>query len=98
LTDADLRSHPRDVDLLDLDAALTRLATFDPRHAQIAELRFFGGLSLEETAHVVGRSVATVERDWQSARAWLFTQLTPAKQPRHQPRGTARSTGTSRDA
>jgi RNA polymerase sigma factor (TIGR02999 family) len=97
LTDADLRSHPRDVDLLDLDAALTRLATFDPRHAQIAELRFFGGLSLEETAHVVGRSVATVERDWQSARAWLFAQLTPAKRSQSRPRGTARSTRASRD-
>jgi RNA polymerase sigma factor (TIGR02999 family) len=78
LDDADRRSHPRDVDLLDLDAALSRLSTFDPRHAQIAELRFFGGLSLEETAHVVGRSVATVERDWQAARAWLFSQLAPA--------------------
>lgn len=93
LTDADLRSHPRDVDLLDLDAALTRLATFDPRHAQIAELRFFGGLSLEETAHVVGRSVATVERDWQAARAWLFSQLAPpTTQSRRTSAGTRRPT------
>ena len=82
LEDLDVRSQPRDVELLDLDDALARLAAFDPRHAQIAELRFFGGLSLEETAHVVGRSVATVERDWQAARAWLFTQLTPGQRAR----------------
>jgi len=96
LTDADMRSHPRDVDLLDLDAALSRLATFDPRHAQIAELRFFGGLSLEETAHVVGRSVATVERDWQAARAWLFTQLKPPPKPTRTTRGDARKPTVAR--
>jgi RNA polymerase sigma-70 factor (ECF subfamily) len=65
----------RDVALLDLDAALVRLATFDARRSQIAELRFFGGLSLEETGHVLGLSIATVERDWQAARAWLYAQL-----------------------
>jgi DNA-directed RNA polymerase specialized sigma24 family protein len=64
-----------DVELLDLDAALTRLAAFDPRKSQIAELRFFGGLSLEETGHVLGLSIATVERDWQAARAWLFAAM-----------------------
>ena len=64
-----------DVELLDLDAALTRLATFDSRKSQIAELRFFGGLSLEETGHVLGLSIATVERDWQAARAWLFAAM-----------------------
>jgi RNA polymerase sigma factor (TIGR02999 family) len=96
LTDADMRSHPRDVDLLDLDAALSRLATFDPRHAQIAELRFFGGLSLEETAHVVGRSVATVERDWQAARAWLFTQLKPPTRPTRTTRGDTRKPTVAR--
>ena len=69
----------RDVELLDLDAALARLATFDPRRSQIAELRFFGGLSLEETGHVLGLSIATVERDWQAARAWLYAQLKPAR-------------------
>lgn len=66
---------PPDVDVLDLDAALTRLAGFDPRKSRIAELRFFVGLSLEETAHVLGVSVATVERDWQVARAWLYQAL-----------------------
>ena len=64
-----------DVELLDLDAAITRLASFDPRRSHIAELRFFGGLSLQETSHVLGLSIATVERDWQAARAWLFAAL-----------------------
>ena len=64
------------VDVLDLDRALGELTTFDPRKSQIAELRFFGGLSLEETGHVLGISVATVEREWQAARAWLYARLT----------------------
>jgi RNA polymerase sigma-70 factor (ECF subfamily) len=64
-----------DVELLDLDAALTRLAAFDPRKSEIAELRFFGGLSLEETARLLDLSVATVERDWRAGRAWLFAAM-----------------------
>jgi RNA polymerase sigma factor (TIGR02999 family) len=68
-------THPVDVDVLDLDAALTELATFDPRKSQIAELRFFAGFSLEETGKALGISLATVERDWQAARAWLFKTL-----------------------
>ena len=75
LYDGVAQSQPRDVDVLDLDRAMQRLSEFDPRQARIAELRFFGGLSLEETGLVVGASVATVERDWQAARAWLFSQL-----------------------
>jgi RNA polymerase sigma-70 factor (ECF subfamily) len=75
-----LRQAP-EVDLLDLDHALSELATFDARKSQIAELRFFGGLSLEETGHVLGVSVATVEREWQAARAWLHARLT--RTPRH---------------
>ena len=67
--------QPPDIDVLALDEALTRLAEFDPRKSRIAELRFFGGLSLEETGHVLGISVATVERDWQVARAWLYAAL-----------------------
>ena len=63
-------------ELIDLDAALTRLATFDPRKSRIAELRFFGGLSLEETAHVLELSIATIERDWRLTRAWLRAELT----------------------
>ena len=66
---------PRNVDVLDVDAALTDLATFDARKGQVAELRFFGGLTLEETGHVLGLSVATVEREWKVARAWLYARL-----------------------
>jgi RNA polymerase sigma factor (TIGR02999 family) len=76
LDDVDLASQPLEIDVLDLDIALTKLEAFDPRKSRIAELRFFGGLSLEETGQVLDLSLATVERDWQSARAWLFRALT----------------------
>jgi RNA polymerase sigma-70 factor, ECF subfamily len=69
------QSHAREVDVLDLDRALTELAQFDARKSQIAELRFFGGLTLEETGHLCDLSLATVERDWQAARAWLYARL-----------------------
>jgi RNA polymerase sigma factor (TIGR02999 family) len=68
-------ASPVSVDVLDLDAALTRLAAFDPRRCELAELRFFGGLSLEEAGEALGISIATAERDWQAARAWLFKEL-----------------------
>ena len=68
-------AEPVDIDVLDLDDALTRLAAIDVRKSRIAELRFFGGLSLEEAADVLELSLATVERDWQFARAWLFDAL-----------------------
>jgi DNA-directed RNA polymerase specialized sigma24 family protein len=64
-----------DVEILDLDRALTRLAALDLRKSQVAEFRFFSGLSLEETAHALELSRATVERDWLTARAWLFKEL-----------------------
>jgi RNA polymerase sigma factor (sigma-70 family) len=54
-----------------LDEALTRLAALDPEQARIVELRYFGGLTVEETAEVVGISPATVKRQWAMARAWL---------------------------
>ena len=76
LEDEVAQSQPREVDVLDLDRALGELATFDARKSQIAELRFFGGLSLEEAGHVLGLSVATLEREWQAARAWLYARLT----------------------
>jgi RNA polymerase sigma factor (TIGR02999 family) len=76
LTEALQQAGARDVDVLDLDAALTELARFDARKSQIAEQRFFGGLSLKETGHLLGLSIATVERDWQAARAWLYARLT----------------------
>ena len=64
------------IDVQDLDEALHGLAEFDPRKCQVAELRFFGGLTLEETGHVLGISIATAEREWRAARAWLSAQLT----------------------
>ena len=64
------------VDLVALDDALGRLANLDPRQARIVELRFFGGLSVEETAAVVDASARTVKRDWQLARAWLKREMT----------------------
>ena len=80
LDHVDLASLPLEIDVLDLDRALTKLESFDPRKSRIAELRFFGGLSLAETGHVLDLSLATVERDWQGARAWLFKTL--SAQPR----------------
>ena len=71
-----VRGTPRDVDVLDLDIALGELSSLDPRKARVAELRFFAGLSLEETGQVLGTSLATTMRDWQAARAWLFRRLT----------------------
>jgi RNA polymerase sigma factor (TIGR02999 family) len=67
--------EPRDIDLLALDAALERLAERDPQHARIVELRFFGGLTNEETAEALDVSPATVKRAWAVARAWLFREL-----------------------
>jgi len=64
-----------DVDLAAIDSALTRLEALDPKQARIVELRFFGGLSIEETAEVVGVSPATVKREWALARAWLRREL-----------------------
>jgi RNA polymerase sigma-70 factor (ECF subfamily) len=65
----------RGVELEALDAALERLAGIDERKARIVELRFFGGLSIPESAEVVGVSHATVEREWRFARAWLYSEL-----------------------
>lgn len=70
---------PANVDVLDLDAALARLATFDARKCQLAELRFFGGLSLAEAGEALGISLPTAERDWQAARAWLSKELRPER-------------------
>ncbi len=65
----------RKTDLLALDEALNGLAQISPRTAQIVELRYFGGLTEQETADVVGVSLATVKRDWISAKAWLYGRL-----------------------
>lgn len=66
---------PDEIDLVALDGALERLAALNERQAQIVELRYFGGLSVEESAAVVGISPATVKRDWTLARAWLKREL-----------------------
>jgi len=76
LTDADRVAGRPDLDLLALHEALTGLAEVDPQQSRIVELKFFGGLSIEETAVVLGVGHATVERDWKMARAWLRSKLT----------------------
>ena len=65
-----------DLDLLALDEALTRLSAVDEQQVKVVELRYFGGLSLEETAEALNVSRATVARDWNVARAWLHRELT----------------------
>ncbi|MDF2771902.1 MAG: polymerase sigma factor [Geminicoccaceae bacterium] len=62
-------------DVLGIDEALGRLGQIDPDQQRIVELRFFAGLTVDETAHVVGRSPRTVKREWQLAKAWLFREL-----------------------
>ena len=71
LDEAVMRSEAPRIDILALDEALTRLASLDPELAHIVELRYFGGLTVEETAEAVGISPATVKRQWAMARAWL---------------------------
>ena len=68
----------RTEDLVVLDEAMEALAHIDPRKAQVVELRFFGGLSVEETAEVLGISPATVKRDWVTAKAWLYRDISRA--------------------
>lgn len=68
----------REPELLALDEALTHLEALDPRQARIVELRFFGGLTVEETAEVTGVSARTVKREWRTARAWLRRELDSA--------------------
>lgn len=74
-----------DVDLVDLDAALERLDRVDPAKARVVELRYFGGLSIEETAEAIGQSPATVKRHWQAARAWLAQALADPTPPLPRP-------------
>jgi RNA polymerase sigma-70 factor (ECF subfamily) len=68
------------VDLICLDEALTRLETLDQRQARVVELRYFGGLNIEETAEVLEVSAATVKREWNMARAWLRAELAPTNE------------------
>jgi RNA polymerase sigma-70 factor (ECF subfamily) len=76
-TDSLAITEQRSEDLLAVDLALSRLAQADPRLSQIVECRFFGGLTIEETAGALGISPATVKRGWDTARAWLFKELKP---------------------
>jgi RNA polymerase sigma-70 factor (ECF subfamily) len=71
----------RDVNLLALEDALTKLAKLDPRQAQMIELRFFGGLNVAEVAKVMGMSKRSVEREWTMVRAWLRRELSPSDTP-----------------
>lgn len=75
LNDAMSAQKPQSVDLIALDDSLNELARLDPQQSRIVELRFFGGLSIDETAEVVGVSPATVKREWATARAWLHREL-----------------------
>ena len=75
LEDAFTITAEKDADLIRLDEALDELARFDPRKARIVELKFFGGLSVEETAKVLQISGVTVMREWQKAKAWLYREL-----------------------
>lgn len=75
LEDALVISPARPSELISLDAALDKLAQLDARRSKIVELRFFGGLSEEETGAILGVSTRTVKRDWRIAKAWLYNEL-----------------------
>ena len=75
LDDGMAQTAPRSCDVLALDRALTELSTVDPRQARLVELRYFGGLSLEETATLLEISPTTVKREWRIAKAWLYRRL-----------------------
>ena len=71
-----LAAEARGIEVLALDEALDALARIDPRKSRVVELRYFGGLNIEETPEVRGVSVDTAKRDWRMAGAWLLTELT----------------------
>ena len=75
LSKAERLGHKPEVELLALDDALNSLAETNPKHSRVVELRFFGGLTIDETAQVMGLSHATTERYWSFARAWLRREL-----------------------
>lgn len=74
--EAHVRTPPPAVDVVALDEALDALAAFDPRAARIVELRFFGGLNVEETGEVLSVSPRTIKREWAAAKAWLLGKMT----------------------
>lgn len=75
MTMVNMPSEDWTADLLDLDEALNELTKLDERHARIVELRFFGSLSIQQTAEVLGLSDSTIEKEWRKVRAWLISQL-----------------------
>jgi RNA polymerase sigma factor (TIGR02999 family) len=75
LSDCDVRIDAPDVDVLALNDALEKLARIDPRQSQLVELRFFGGLTVDEAAAVLDVAPITVKRDWTLARTWLYREL-----------------------
>lgn len=79
LDQADLAITTQTLDLVALDESLTKLGELDPKIAKVVELRFFGGLTEEETARALGVSVSTVTRDWRFARSWLRRELGPGE-------------------
>jgi RNA polymerase sigma factor (TIGR02999 family) len=79
LSEAERIPIANETDLVALDDALKSLEALDARKSRVVELRFFAGLSLEEAAHVLGVSVATVRRDWSLARAWLYRELSQSR-------------------
>ena len=79
LNEAMVMAQERAAELVALDEALVQLAEFDNRKALVVELRFFGGLTVDETAQVLGISSNTVDRDWSTARAWLYNAVTGDK-------------------
>jgi RNA polymerase sigma-70 factor (ECF subfamily) len=81
LDDVFLGTKAREIDLLALDEALDSLAKIDARKVRVVELRYFGGLSVEETAAVLGVSPETAKRDWKMAKTWLYGELTVKKHP-----------------
>jgi RNA polymerase sigma-70 factor (ECF subfamily) len=81
LDDALLAARTRGVEILALDEALEALSKVDGRKGRVVELRYFGGLKIEETAEVLGVSIETVKRDWRMARAWLLAELAGKREP-----------------
>src|SRR5271154_120275 len=88
LEEAEVVAKGKAADVIQLDEALTRLAEFDPQQAQLVELRFFGGLSIEEAAGVMGVSRTTVKRHWNLSKAWLARELGKGDQQKCLKNGT----------
>lgn len=79
LSDLAIVSDDQSTELINLDEALERLSVIDPRKSRVVELRYFGGLSVDETAEVLGVSAVTVIRDWKMAKAWLSREIANVK-------------------